>query len=94
MAGDLRDVFAEGGILRTSAGYDSFERIIGAIGEREDVTGFVEHERFIDVRFYVDAFFDLESAGSGEIVGHAEGPIQRGKRLQPGIRESLGIQRC
>ena len=49
------------------------------------------YERFIDVCFYVDAFFDLEPAGGGEIVGHAEGPIQCGYRLQPGIRESLGI---
>ena len=91
MAGDLRDVLAERGIFRARAGYDSFERIVGAIGEREDVAGFLEHERFIDVGFYVHAFFDFEPAGGGEIVGHAEGSIQCGKRLQPGVRESLGI---
>src|ERR1700733_6364041 len=91
MACDLVQIGFEILAFGPAASHDALKRVVGLIGEREQMAGFAEHVRLIDIGLKVYGFHHVQSFRSHEVVGHPERPIEPRNCAQPRVAKQIQI---
>src|ERR1700720_3198017 len=91
MAGNLVEVRSEILFLGPTACHYAGQWIIQLFSENQQVTSFVQHERFIHVCFQMYRLHYVESLRGLKVVRHAESPIQARDGLEPRVTKKVRI---
>ena len=78
MANDSFEVGLETFFLGARRCHHAFHRIVGLIGDAQNVICFVRNAWLNHITFHKNRFLDFQVAGSLEIVLHSEGTVESG----------------
>src|SRR5262245_59451232 len=76
MPGNLFQIFSERVVFGARSRDYTGKRVVVSFSKSQDYPGFIEHVSFIDIRFNVNRFDDIEAPGCCEIVVHAKAAIE------------------